>query len=118
MDRLMEMKRSGDDDPTFGRVPLGRVLPTFEKDGPTEDELPLRSPDVAADNRVFVPPFLGSRVVKGIALDDIAGYINETALFRNQWQFRPLKGEPDVEFKDRIRPQLREELGKAIEGGL
>ena len=118
MDRLMEMKRSGDDDPSFGRVPLGRVLPTFENDGPSEDELPVRSPDVAADNQVFVPPFLGSRVVKGIALDDIAGYINETALFRNQWQFRPHKGEPDVEFKDRIRPQLREELGKAIEGGL
>ena len=36
-----------------------------------------------------MPPFLGSRVVKGIALDDIAAFINETALFRNQWQFRP-----------------------------
>jgi len=114
----MEIKRSGIDDPSFGRVPLGRVLPSFENDGPSEDELPSRSPDVADDNPVFFPPFLGSRVVKGIALDEIAAYINETALFRNQWQFRPLKGEVDAEFKDRIRPQLREELGKAIEGGL
>jgi len=118
MDRLMEIKRSGIDDPSFGRVPLGRVLPSFEDDGPSEDELPSRSPDVADDNPVFVPPFLGSRVVKGIALDEVAAYINETALFRNQWQFRPLKGEVDAEFKDRIRPQLREELGKAIAGGL
>ena len=31
----------------------------------------------------------GSRVAKGIALDDIAAYLNETALFRNQWGFRP-----------------------------
>ena len=44
---------------------------------------------------VFTPPFLGSRVIKGIALDDIAGYINETALFRNQWQYRPENGEND-----------------------
>jgi 5-methyltetrahydrofolate--homocysteine methyltransferase len=112
------MKRSGEDDPTFGREPLGRVLPTFERDGVSEDELPARSPDVAADNPVFVPPFLGSRVVKGIAIDDLAGYVNETALFRNQWQYRPLKGENDAVFKDRIRPQLREELAKAVAGGL
>ena len=32
-----------------------------------------------------------SRVAKGISLDEIAAYINETALFRNQWQFRPDK---------------------------
>ena len=39
-------------------------------------------------------------------------YINETALFRNQWQFRPDKtrGETDDEFKARIRPTLRAEL--------
>ncbi len=36
-----------------------------------------------------MPPFLGARVVKGISLDDIAAYVNETAFFRNQWQFRP-----------------------------
>ncbi len=51
-----------------------------------------------------MPPFLGARVVKGISLDDIAEYVNETALFRNQWQFRPEAGESDDEFKARIRP--------------
>ena len=68
-------------------------------------DVPARS-DVATDARVFTPPFVGSRVAKGISLDDIAGYINETALFRNQWQFRPEKGggEKDDEFKARIRP--------------
>ena len=35
--------------------------------------LPARSPEVETDNPVFVPPFLGSKVVKGIPLDDIAG---------------------------------------------
>ncbi|MGH9190740.1 MAG: methionine synthase [Acidimicrobiales bacterium] len=129
LDRLMEIKRSGVDEPDFGRVPLGRVLPDKSADG--EDAagvpLPARSPTVATDNPVFVPPFLGSRVVKGIALDEVAGYLNETALFRNQWGFRPEKGEKagsgsrtesDLEFKDRIRPTLRAELAKATAADL
>jgi hypothetical protein len=57
---------------------------------------------VAEDNLVFKPPFLGPQMAKGIALDDLAGYVNETALFRNQWQFRPVKGESDADFKVRI----------------
>ena len=67
--------------------------------------MPARS-DVATDVPVFQPPFLGQRVAKGISLDEIASYLNETALFRNQWQFRPEKArrsETDDEFKDRIR---------------
>jgi len=73
--------------------------------------------DVAADVPVFEPPFLGARVAKGIPLDDIAAYINETALFRNQWQYRPTKGEPDPDFKERIRPTLRAMLDDAKANG-
>ena len=116
MDKLMELKRSGVDDPDFGRVPLGRVVEKDEAAAPVE--LPARSPAVETDNTVFVPPFLGSRVVKGIAIDQLLGYVNETALFRNQWQFRPEKGENDADFKARIRPTLREELDKAMAAGL
>jgi 5-methyltetrahydrofolate--homocysteine methyltransferase len=43
--------------------------------------------DVARDVPVPVPPFWGSRVVRGIPLDDIAALLNRTALFRTQWQF-------------------------------
>jgi len=75
--------------------------------------VPSRSPAVAVDNPVFVPPFLGSRVVKGVGLDDIAGWLNETALFRHQWQFRPTGGENDGEFKTRIRSVLRDQLARA-----
>ena len=75
-------------------------------------DLPARSPEVETDNRVFVPPFLGNRIVTGIPLDDIAGYLNLTALFRNQWQYRPEKGETDDQFKNRLRPLLREELAQ------
>jgi len=54
---------------------------------------------VATDNPVFKPPFLGSRVARGVALDDVTEYLNETALFRNQWGFRPEGGEKDAAFK-------------------
>ena len=85
--------------------------------------MPARSPEVATDNPVFVPPFLGSKVVKGISIDEIAGFVNETALFRNQWQFRPEvlpdgTKEDDEQFKDRIRPILREQLADAKAAGL
>ena len=118
MDRLMDLKRSGglDDDTQFGRVPLpDRAVAAKGRgagDAPPPDA-PDRAPAVETDNRVFVPPFTGSRVVKGIPLDDVAAYINETALFRNQWGFRPESGEKDDAFKERIRPVLRNQLAEA-----
>ncbi len=124
LDRLMDIKRNGVEDEEFGRVPTGRVLPARgTRGGEADTELPRRSPDVADDNPVFVPPFLGSRIVKGLSIDDIAQYVNETALFRNQWQYRPEKRadgtvESDDEFKERIRPILREQLAAAKASGV
>ncbi|HEY8218059.1 MAG TPA: methionine synthase, partial [Acidimicrobiia bacterium] len=93
MDVLMEGKRSGALDPEFGRVPLersGRSRGTPGQSVATHEGVPARS-DVATDVPVFTPPFLGARVAKGVSLEEIASYLNETALFRNQWQFRPDK---------------------------
>jgi len=127
MDRLVELSRSGEDDPEFGRALGGRNL------GPRKSEqrkqkaaealergetLPSRAPSVAADNPLFTPPFVGSRVAKGIPIDDVAGYLNETALFRNQWGYRPEAGEDDAAFKDRIRSLLRDQLATAKAGQL
>jgi 5-methyltetrahydrofolate--homocysteine methyltransferase len=112
MDTLMDAKRSGTLDDDFGRAPGGRNLPP--RRATPHSETIATSSDVAVDVPVFTPPFLGSRVAKGIALDEIAAYVNETALFRNQWQFRPEKHdgtpESDAEFKSRTRPILREQL--------
>jgi len=127
LDRLMAMKRSGADDPELGRVPSGRNIPRRgERAEPVPVQLPRRSPEVD-DVEVPAPPFLGSRVVKGIPLDDIAAYINETALFRNQWQFRPEPGasgrgggdgETDEAFRERMRPLLREQLAAVKASGV
>ena len=118
LDKLMELKRSGADDPEFGRIPTGRSLAERRAPKETAVDLPRRSPEVVSDNKVFTPPFLGSRVVKGISLDEIAEYVNETALFRNQWQYRPLEGENDDDFKTRIRPELRAQLAEAKASGI
>jgi 5-methyltetrahydrofolate--homocysteine methyltransferase len=123
LDRLAELRRDGDHDPGFGREAGGRVLPPRRSRRVIEEPAgsrPRRSPEVAVDNQVFKPPFLGSRVVRGIAVDEVAAYVNETALFRNQWGYRPEKGgvESDTAFKDRIRPILREQLAEATASGV
>jgi 5-methyltetrahydrofolate--homocysteine methyltransferase len=48
-------------------------------------------------------------------LDDIAKYLNETSLFRNQWGYRPTEGETDARFKARVRAVLRQQLALARE---
>jgi 5-methyltetrahydrofolate--homocysteine methyltransferase len=121
LDRLMQIKRSGVDDPKFGTELSGRKLPPRRSEQVAEIDpatLPARSPEVGMDNKLFQPPFLGTRVAKGIPLDDIASYLNETALFRNQWGYRPESGEADADFKERIRPELRGRLDEAKAEGL
>ena len=122
LDRLMELKRTGEDDPLFGREVSERAVPRRSRLEPPDPTpvagQPSRAPSVAADNPLFVPPFVGSRVAKGIAVDDIAAYLNLTALFRNQWGFRPAEGEDDPAFKERVRSVLRTELAKAKAGDL
>ncbi|GAB3769563.1 methionine synthase [Microlunatus parietis] len=71
-------------------------------------ELPARS-DVARDVDVPTPPFWGERIVKGIALAEVAGYLDERATFMGQWG---LKGSRDGESYEELveregRPRLR-----------
>jgi 5-methyltetrahydrofolate--homocysteine methyltransferase len=77
----------------------------------TSDDAPVRAPGVVRDEPIPNPPFFGERIVKGVQLDEIAGYLNTTALLRNQWQYRPETGESDTAFKERMAPDVR----KAIE---
>jgi 5-methyltetrahydrofolate--homocysteine methyltransferase len=121
MDRLVELKKSGEADPLFGREISTKNVPKRSRLDPqdtTPVEGQLARSDIASDNKLFTPPFVGSRIAKGIALDDIAEYLNLTALFRHQWGFKPEKGEDDASFKVRVRAVLREELAKAKEGDL
>ena len=122
LDRLMELA-SGDSDPDFGRALGGRAgVPPRRRPAPAgggtegvEGERPRRASSVAPDNVVPRPPFVGARVERGMPLDDIAKYLNETSLFRNQWGYRPTEGETDARFKARVRAVLRQQLALARE---
>ena len=62
LDKLIEEKVTGIVDPSFGVEPTGRKLPERKSAKLARVDpatLPNRSPDVADDNPVFVPPFLG-----------------------------------------------------------
>ena len=114
LDQLGEMRRGGTDDPNFGReISQKRVQRRFREAPAPDAALPRRSPEVESDNPLFAPPFLGTRVAKGMSLDEIAEYLNLTALFRNQWGYRPEGGEDDAAFKERVSATLREQLSIA-----
>lgn len=118
LDHLGELRR-GEDEPTYGReISEKNVQRRFRGQEPVPEGLPARSPEVDQENPIFVPPFLGSRVAKGMSIDEISDYLNLTALFRNQWGFRPEEGEDDPAFKERVSATLREQLAIAKEDDL
>ncbi len=115
LDRLGEIRKTGDEDPDFGReISERKVYRRIRGDESMSSEgLPARSPEVESDNPIFTPPFLGSRVAKGMSVDEISEFLNLTAIFRNQWGFRPENGEDDPAFKERVSATLREQLALA-----
>jgi 5-methyltetrahydrofolate--homocysteine methyltransferase len=84
-------------------------------------DLPARS-DVAVDNPVPVPPFWGSRAVRGIALADYVPYLDERATFLGQWGLKPSRGEGGASYEQLVetegRPRLRMWLDRVHTDGL
>ena len=76
----------------------------------------LRS-DVATDNAIPRPPFYGSRIVKGIALSDYLGMLDERALFMGQWGLKGARGEFEKMAEEEGRPALRAILSRAQSQG-
>ncbi len=120
MDKLASLrdgtaKDEADDD--FGRKISTKRMPTRKSaldadTGSNEQLIATNMSNVSRDERVFKPPFIGTKIAKGIPLDDFVPYLNKTSLYRNQWGFRPEDGENDQEFKKRIDSILREEIQK------
>jgi 5-methyltetrahydrofolate--homocysteine methyltransferase len=67
--------------------------------------------NVSRDVPVPTPPFYGSRVVERVSLADVFSFINETALFKGQWQFKqgrmPLE-EYQALVREKVRPIYQE----------
>ncbi|MFI8965374.1 methionine synthase [Streptomyces sp. NPDC053493] len=101
MDALMAVKR-GDSGATLPELKRRRVATgktTLRVDEPAS---PGGRSDVATDNPVPAPPFLGTKVVKGVQLAEYASWLDETALFKGQWG---LKDKETIESEG--RPRLR-----------
>jgi len=100
------------------RLKEGRTVKEYAKaaavdveSGPVPAE---RSPVVSDASNIPNPPFWGVRVKKDYDLREIFQYINDTALFKNQWQLKTASQEDYaklVEQKFRpIKKQLEEEI--------
>ena len=87
----------------------------------TPVEVPARS-DVAADNEVPVPPFWGTRIVKGVALAEYTGLLDERALFLGQWGLRGARGGEGPSYEELVesagRPRLRYWLDRLSTDGI
>ncbi|MGD9526043.1 MAG: methionine synthase [Pseudonocardia sp.] len=88
------------------RVAARRRAAEAEAAGP----IPARS-DVALDNPIPTPPFWGTRVVRGVAVADYSGMIDERALFLGQWGLRGARGGSGPSYEELVetegRPRLR-----------
>jgi 5-methyltetrahydrofolate--homocysteine methyltransferase len=100
------------------RLQEGRTVKEYAKAAAVDQETgPVfaeRSPVVSDAPNIPTPPFWGVRVRKDFDLREIFQYINDTALFKNQWQLKTASQEDYlrlVEHKFRpIKKQLEEEV--------
>ncbi|MFI6865433.1 methionine synthase [Nocardia sp. NPDC050406] len=84
-------------------------------------EVPARS-DVAADLPVAVPPFWGTRVVKGLSVQEYSGLLDERALFLGQWGLRGQRAGDGPTYEELVetegRPRLRYWLDRLTAEGV
>ncbi|WP_280511155.1 methionine synthase [Nocardia farcinica] len=136
MDEIMARKRGEAPDPNSpeavaerekaaerkARHERSKRIAEKRKAAETPVEVPARS-DVAADLPVPVPPFWGTRVVKGLAVHEYSGLLDERALFLGQWGLRGQRGGDGPSYEELVesegRPRLRAWLDRlATEGVL
>ncbi|MBB3039817.1 methionine synthase [Hoyosella altamirensis] len=83
--------------------------------------VPERS-DVAEDLEVPVPPFWGTRIVKGISLAEYSTTLDERALFLGQWGLRGVRGGEGPSYEELVesegRPRLRYWLDRLSTEGI
>ncbi len=98
------------------RLQEGRTIKEFARlDAVAEEEAPAeRSAAVSDAPDIPEPPFWGIRVRKDYDLHELFRYINETALFKNQWQLKTASQDDYVRLvEEKFRPiklELQEEV--------
>src|SRR6476660_2965755 len=96
------------------RIHEGRTVKEFAKraahivEEPSGAPAVVRSPVVQDAPNIPTPPFWGTRVKKDYDLRELFQYINETALFKNQWQLKTASQADYVRLvEEKFRPVLR-----------
>jgi 5-methyltetrahydrofolate--homocysteine methyltransferase len=105
------------------RIAEGRTVKEYAKAAAVDEETgPVfaeRSPVVSDAPNIPTPPFWGVRVKKDYSLRDLFNYINETALFKNQWQLKTASQGDYVRLvEEKFRPVLRKLEDEVFESGL
>ncbi|MGW1062165.1 methionine synthase [Micromonospora rubida] len=118
MDRVMTAKRGGAPvvDPereaalAARRARRERQRAMVTEVLPELDDASVRS-DVARDVEVPTPPFLGTRVVKGLPLAEYSALLDERATFLGQWGLKGARGGKGPSYEELVetegRPRLR-----------
>ncbi|MGH3787573.1 MAG: methionine synthase [Pseudonocardiaceae bacterium] len=87
----------------------------------TDQPVPARS-DVATDVPIPIPPFWGSRVVKGIPVAEFAAMLDERATFLGQWGLRGSRSQNGPSYEELVeaegRPRLRYWLDRLTTEGV
>ena len=104
MDSIMAVKR-GEVGAALPPLKERKTINTRTKD--VDLKLDLVRSDVSENVEIPVPPFFGSRVVKGISLADYSGMLDERALFVGQWGLKGNRGEYEDMVVTQGRPRLR-----------
>ncbi len=93
------------------RLTEGRTVKEYAKAAAVDEETgPVfaeRSPVVGDAPNTPAPPFWGVRVRKDYDLREVFKYINETALFKNQWQLKTASQSDYVRLVEEIPPDQK-----------
>ena len=125
MDALMAVKRGeeGAALPAPRERRVKRLPEAASGSAPGAEEPPVALParsDVARGIDVPTPPFWGDRIVKGIALADVASFLDERATFMGQWGLKGSRTGPSYEelVETEGRPRLRSWLNRVQTDGI
>ena len=105
------------------RLTEGKTVKEYAKAAAVDEETgPVfaeRSPVVGDAPNIPTPPFWGVRVRKDYDLRELFPYINETALFKNQWQLKTASQSDYVRLVDeKFRPILHKLEDEVVGAGL
>lgn len=114
MDVIMAVKRG---EPGAALPPLRERRVKAKADPNIVAVIDTQRSDVSQEVEIPSPPFWGSRIVKGIALNEYADMLDERALFVGQWGLKGARNEFEAMAEAEGRPRLRALLNECLSKG-